>query len=112
MIISDLRRLRALVPGVTLIKAVHVTGEDALGCALGYADAADALVLDSRSADRLGGTGLTHDRSVSRRIVAAVSPVAVYLAAGRAYAAYGGVCIVASILCSGRSRDGSRTAGT
>jgi phosphoribosylanthranilate isomerase len=82
MIISDLRRLRALVPGVTLIKAVHVTGEDALGSALAYAPDADALVLDSRTADRLGGTGLTHDWSVSARIVAAVAPLPVYLAGG------------------------------
>ncbi len=62
---------------------MHVTGEDALGRALDYAAAdADALVLDSRTADRLGGTGQTHDWSVSARIVAAVSPVPVYLAGG------------------------------
>jgi phosphoribosylanthranilate isomerase len=82
MTISDLRRLRASAPGARLIKAVHVTGEDALGRALAYAGAADALVLDSRSADRLGGTGLTHDWSISRRIVEVVSPVPVYLAGG------------------------------
>lgn len=29
----------------------------------------DALLLDSRTADRIGGTGLPHDWSVSRRIV-------------------------------------------
>jgi phosphoribosylanthranilate isomerase len=61
---------------------VHVTGEDAVGHALAYAAVADALVLDSRTADRLGGTGLTHDWSVSARIVAAVAPLPVYLAGG------------------------------
>ena len=62
--------------GARLLKAVHVTGEDALRRALDYAADADALVLDTRTADRLGGTGQTHDWSVSARIVAAVSPAA------------------------------------
>ena len=61
---------------------MHVTGDDALGRALVYAAVADALVLDSRTADRLGGTGRTHDWSVSARIVAAVAPLPVYLAGG------------------------------
>ena len=82
MAIPDLRRLRALAPGARLLKAVHVTGEEALGHALAYAAVADALVLDSRTADRLGGTGRTHDWSVSARIVAAVAPLHVYLAGG------------------------------
>ncbi len=34
MAVADLRRLRALAPGARLLKAVHVTGEDALGRAL------------------------------------------------------------------------------
>jgi phosphoribosylanthranilate isomerase len=83
MAVPDLRRLRALVPpGTRLLKAVHVTGEDALGRALACAADADALVLDSRTADRLGGTGMTHDWSISARIVAAVAPLPVYLAGG------------------------------
>jgi phosphoribosylanthranilate isomerase len=82
MAIPDLRRLRVLAPGARLLKAVHVTGEDALGRALGYAAVADALVLDTRTADRLGGTGRTHDWTISARIVAAVAPLPVYLAGG------------------------------
>ena len=42
----------------------------------------DALVLDTRTAERLGGTGQTHDWSVSARIVEAVAPVPIYLAGG------------------------------
>ncbi|HJJ64238.1 MAG TPA: phosphoribosylanthranilate isomerase, partial [Methanocorpusculum sp.] len=34
---------------------------------------ADAILLDSRTADRLGGTGITHDWSISAKIVSAVS---------------------------------------
>jgi phosphoribosylanthranilate isomerase len=75
-------RLRALLPGRRLIKAVHVTGEGAVGQARAWAPTADALLLDSRTADRLGGTGQTHDWSISRRIVAAVAPKPVYLAGG------------------------------
>lgn len=82
MVLADLRRLRALATGRRLIKAVHVTGEDALGRALGFAPDADALLLDTRTADRLGGTGRTHDWSVSAGIVAAVAPLPVYLAGG------------------------------
>jgi phosphoribosylanthranilate isomerase len=84
MAVADLRRLRALAPGARLLKAVHVTGEDALRRALDCAaDAdADALVLDTRTAERLGGTGQTHDWSVSAGIVAAVAPLPVYLAGG------------------------------
>jgi phosphoribosylanthranilate isomerase len=82
MTIPDLRRLRMLMPGTRLLKAVHVTGEDALGRALDYAPVADALVLDTRTADRLGGTGRTHDWTISARIVSAVAPLPVYLAGG------------------------------
>jgi phosphoribosylanthranilate isomerase len=78
---EGMRRLRALAPGRRLIKAIHVTGPEALGKAAAYAGSADALLLDSRTADRLGGTGRTHDWSFSRAIVQA-SPVPVYLAGG------------------------------
>ena len=82
MAVADLRRLRALTPSARLLKAVHVTGEGALGDALSHAAHADALVLDSRTADRLGGTGRTHDWSISARIVDTVAPLPVYLAGG------------------------------
>ena len=39
-------------------------------------------MLDTRTADRLGGTCRTHDWSVSARIVVAVAPLPVYLAGG------------------------------
>jgi phosphoribosylanthranilate isomerase len=78
---EGMRRLRALAPRRRLIKAIHVTGPEALGKVAAYAGLADALLLDSRTADRLGGTGRTHDWSLSRAIVRA-SPVPVYLAGG------------------------------
>lgn len=79
--IPEIKKLRALVPGVTLIKTVHVVGEESVAQAVEYAEHADMLVLDSRTKDRLGGTGETHDWSISRRIVSAVK-VPVILAGG------------------------------
>jgi hypothetical protein len=38
--------------------------------------------LRPRTADRLGGTGRTHDRSISARVVAAVALLPVYRAGG------------------------------
>jgi len=80
--VEGLRRLRSLLPGRRLIKSVHVTGPEALGHALAHAADADALLLDSRTADRLGGTGRVHDWAISRAIVAALAPLPVYLAGG------------------------------
>lgn len=79
---EGMARLAALAPGRRLIKAVHVTGPEALDQARAWRSAADALLLDSRTADRLGGTGRTHDWSISRAIVEAVAPTPVYLAGG------------------------------
>ena len=79
---DGLRTLRALAPDARLIKAIHVTGPDAVVRAQAFAPLADALLLDSRDADRLGGTGQTHDWTISRRIVDAVAPVPVILAGG------------------------------
>jgi len=70
---QELRAIRTAQPGVKLIQAIHVGDGDAANQAIAAAIAAeplvDALLLDSRTADRIGGTGQTHDWSVSRRIV-------------------------------------------
>lgn len=79
---AGVETLRRLAPGRTIIKAIHVTGPEALAHARLYAGRADALLLDSRTADRIGGTGQTHDWTVSRRIVAELAPMPVYLAGG------------------------------
>lgn len=71
--VEGMVRLRTLAPDVTLIKAVHVMGDDAVDTAKSYAGVADMLLLDSRTKDRLGGTGLTHDWNISRTIVMTVS---------------------------------------
>lgn len=79
---EGLAELRRLARGRRLLKAIHVTGPEAVAVAVTFAPLADALLLDSRTTDRLGGTGQTHDWTISRRIVEAVAPVPVILAGG------------------------------
>lgn len=80
---GTLRKIRHALPGVRLIRALHVAGNEALEQLPELAGAAHALIVDSVNAqeDRVGGTGLTHDWAMSRRIVAA-SPIPVILAGG------------------------------
>lgn len=66
-------RVHARRAGRRITQRVHVTGEHALGVAQDFADVCDAIHLDSRTADRVGGTGQTHDWSISRRIVDAMT---------------------------------------
>ena len=77
--------LRRIAPGLKLIQVVHVEDEASLELARGYARLADALLLDSgrpaMTVAELGGTGRTHDWTVSRRIVQA-SAAPVWLAGG------------------------------
>ena len=56
---------------------MHVTGDESVGEALHVVDVCHAVHLDSRTADRLGGTGQTHDWSISGKIVDALAPLGV-----------------------------------
>lgn len=78
--------LRAALPGVSLVQVVHVTGEESIDEACQVAEKGiDALLLDSGdqrlAVKQLGGTGRTHDWSISRRIRETVG-VPVFLAGG------------------------------
>lgn len=77
--------LRDALPGVSLVQVIHVDGDGSIDEACNVAREVDALLLDSGSPSAavrtLGGTGRTHDWSVSARIVAE-SPVPVFLAGG------------------------------
>ena len=81
MDVRALRTLRSLLPGVLIIKTVHVTGEEAAFRARDYAAAADMLLLDTAAGGKIGGTGVTHDWSVSAGIVES-SRIPVILAGG------------------------------
>ena len=74
--------LREALPDVSLTRGVSVVDSTAIEEALSFSTVADALLLDSKVAHcQGGGTGLTHDWSVSHRIVDA-SPLPVWLAGG------------------------------
>ena len=110
---AQVERVRAALPGITLVQVVHVTGPEALAAAREAALVADALLLDSgrpkAAVPELGGTGRTHDWALSRRIVEA-SPVPVFLAggldAGNVAAAVAAVGPFGVDVCSGVRSDG------
>lgn len=66
---GEMAVLRAELPGIRLIQAIAVVDQGAIDAALAIEPFVDALLLDSRTADRIGGTGQTHDWAISRRIV-------------------------------------------
>lgn len=84
--LPELRHLRALLPGVELAQVIHVTGEESVAEAIQVAPLVDAILLDSGNptlaVKELGGTGRTHDWSLSRRIRDAVWPLPLWLAGG------------------------------
>ena len=79
------RELREALPGVSLVQVVHVTGSEAVDEAIAIAPHVDAVLLDSGNQSlaikELGGTGRTHDWSLSRRIREAID-VPLFLAGG------------------------------
>ena len=80
---ADVAALKARFPGLPIMRSIPVTGPESLDIARSYDGIADFLLLDShRAADRqIGALGVTHDWTISRRIVAAVR-VPVILAGG------------------------------
>jgi phosphoribosylanthranilate isomerase len=80
---GDLRLIHAALPHLKLIRAVHVTGPEAIAKARALERQVDAIILDTfdPATGRGGATGKTHDWAISRQIVAAVR-VPVILAGG------------------------------
>jgi len=64
--------LREALPGISLVQVVHVTGPEAVDEAIEVAPHVDAILLDSGNQSleikELGGTGRTHDWTLSRKI--------------------------------------------
>jgi phosphoribosylanthranilate isomerase len=77
--------LRDALPGVSLVQVVHVTGPEAVDEAIAVAPHVDAILLDSGNQSlaikELGGTGRTHDWTLSRKIREAIE-VPLFLAGG------------------------------
>ncbi len=77
--------LREALPGVSLVQVVHVTGPESVDEAIAVAPHVNAVLLDSGNQSlaikELGGTGRTHDWTLSRRIREAID-VPLFLAGG------------------------------
>jgi phosphoribosylanthranilate isomerase len=80
---SDVAVLRKHLPNSMIMRSIPVSGEESLGIAQSYDGIADFLLLDTyRPSDRqIGALGITHDWSISRRIVGLVR-IPVILAGG------------------------------
>ena len=79
------RKLRAQLPGISIVQVIHVTGNESIAESMAQAEHADALLLDTgnrtAAVKELGGTGRQHDWLISREIRDRVS-VPVFLAGG------------------------------
>lgn len=66
---DDVRIIKESLKSIKVIKAVHVMETDSIEIAKSFEPFVDAILLDSRTKDRIGGTGITHDWNISERIV-------------------------------------------
>jgi phosphoribosylanthranilate isomerase len=82
---DELRRLRDALPGVALVQVVHVQDASSIDEAADVAPLVDAILLDSGrpalAIKELGGTGRTHDWTLSARIRERIG-VPLFLAGG------------------------------
>ncbi len=83
--IGNYSDLRNALPGIKIVQVVHVGGRESVKEAVEISKNVDAILLDSGNQNLevkiLGGTGKTHDWSISREIVEKCN-VPVYLAGG------------------------------
>ena len=83
--IGQLKKLRSGLPGIKLVQVIHVVDQESVEEARISASFVDALLLDSGNqklvVKELGGTGRTHDWSLSQKICATVGRP-VFLAGG------------------------------
>jgi len=83
--VQILQRIKKELPAIPLLYVVHVENMEAITIAKTAADYADFILLDSGKPDTatptLGGTGTTHDWSISARIVEQTN-IPVFLAGG------------------------------
>ncbi|MEM2465885.1 MAG: phosphoribosylanthranilate isomerase [Candidatus Bathyarchaeia archaeon] len=80
--ISETTTLKEKLPDTVLVRSVSVKSEWVVQKAVEAANFFDAVHVDSWMAEKYGGTGLTHDWGVSRRIREAIHPKPLILAGG------------------------------
>lgn len=81
---EGIRELKSRLPNLNVFKAVHVLSLTSIEYAKPYLNLVDGFVLDSfnPATNQVGGTGLTHDWSISQRIVSRYSSARTLLAGG------------------------------
>ena len=79
--LEEIKKIQRALPYLKIIKAVSVTGKESISNAKKFDGYVDSIILDSRTHDRLGGTGVTHDWTISRAIVKELT-IPVILAGG------------------------------
>jgi len=79
------QQIREALPGISLVQVIHVTDPESVDEAIAVAPHVDAILLDSGNQSlaikELGGTGRTHDWTLSRKIRDAIE-VPLFLAGG------------------------------
>ena len=74
--------IKEIFPDTQLIKVVHAEPETIIQYALNFSKDYDTILIDTKTKDLPGGTGLTHDWSLSRKVVTTIHPTPVILAGG------------------------------
>ena len=79
------KKLRDVLPEIKIVQVIHVTDEESIEEAVNVSNFVDLILLDSGNqkiaVKELGGTGRTHDWSISKEIVEIVN-IPVFLAGG------------------------------
>jgi phosphoribosylanthranilate isomerase len=79
------RELKEALPGISIIQVIHVSGPESVDEACAVAPHVDAILLDSGNQKlaikELGGTGKTHDWTLSRTIRDSID-IPIFLAGG------------------------------
>jgi phosphoribosylanthranilate isomerase len=107
------RDLKSGLPGISIVQVIHVTGPESVDEAIAVASSVDAILLDSGNPSlavkQLGGTGRSHDWSLSLEIRERIN-IPIFLAgglnAGNVALAMKAVAPFGLDLCSGVRTDG------
>jgi len=78
---DGMRQLKKNLPELELMKAINVMDNTSIETAKEYEPYSDMILLDSRTNEKIGGTGKTHDWVISERIVNEIN-IPVILAGG------------------------------
>jgi len=81
---GSVERLPSRLPGVKIFKSVHVISADSVAYPEAFRKVVDGFVLDTINVatDQVGGTGKTHDWSISQKIVTRYREIPIILAGG------------------------------